>query len=216
MATMRRARAVLKINKRKTRSVTAKAKLMCLKMGDEPALFPTPNPPLGDIEAQIVVVEKAEVLAGTRAKGTASARNVQRNILVGMLETECTFVQGVADTGATPDQAVATIEAAGLVVAMVSQHIKDILAVKQGAEAGSVVLDAYAAALTGGGQKKTFFNWQSTRDGGSTFTSLPSTPKSRTTLAKLTPLTTYGFRVSVTHADGTAGPWSQIVAFLVH
>ena len=38
-----------------------------------------------DVRNQIGVVNKAEVVAATRAKGAATARNVQRNLLVGML-----------------------------------------------------------------------------------------------------------------------------------
>jgi hypothetical protein len=64
--------------------------------------------------------------------------------------------------------------------------------------------------------RKSFVNWQCTGDGGATFTTLPSTPKSKTSVANLTPLTTYGFRVSVTGSDGVAGPWSQVISFLVH
>src|SRR5580704_15903475 len=126
MATMYRARAVLKMNRKKTVSVMAKANAMCSGIGDNPALFVTPNPPLPVVEAQIVIVGKAEVVAATRAKGAAAARNVQRNILAGMLEAELSYVQGVADTGASLDQAVSTIEAAGLSVALVGQHTKAI------------------------------------------------------------------------------------------
>ena len=215
MATMHRARAVLKVNRRKTVSVTGRASAMCSGIGGNPSLFAAPNPPVSAVEDQIVVVGKAEIVAATRAKGAAAARNVQRNILVGMLEAWRTFVQGVTDS-VPADQAVSTIEAAGLTVALVAQRIKAILAVTQGPEAGTVALDAYAAALTGRSQKKTFFNWQSTADDGSTFVSLPPTPKSKTTVSGLTPLTTYGFRVCVTSSDGTAGAWSQVVSFLVH
>jgi hypothetical protein len=215
MATLHRARAILNIDRRNTGSVLSRAKAMDAGIGSEPALFASPNPALSVIQAQIVVVDRAEVLAGTRAMGTASARNVQRGILVGMLETECTYVQGVADTSATPDQAVATIQAAGLMVARVSQYAKAILTVRQGAEPGSVTLDANASALGGGGRRKTFFNWESTAD-GKTFITVPPTPKSKTTVANLTPLSTYGFRVSLTDSDGMAGPWSQVVAFFVH
>jgi hypothetical protein len=79
-----------------------------------------------------------------------------------------------------------------------------------------VALKANARALAGRTSKKTFFNWQMTSDGGKTFTNLPSTPKAQTSVANLTPLATYGFRVSVTNSDGAAGEWSQIVSFLVH
>src|SRR5580704_12130070 len=138
MATMHRARAVMKINRKKTASVQAKARAMDTGIGGSPALFTTPNPPLNTIQNQIVVVDKAEALAATRAKGAAAARNVQRGILVGMMEAETTYVQGIADTSATLDQAVATIEAAGLSVALVASHTKAILTVTQGAVPGSV------------------------------------------------------------------------------
>jgi hypothetical protein len=210
MATMHRARGVLKIKRDKTVSVTGKADAMCSGIGGDPALFGTPIPSVSAVQAQTTVVRKAEVVAGTRAKGAAAARTVQRNILAGMLETWLTYVQGIADNSAGVDQAVATILAAGLLVALVGQPHKAILTVKQGPEPGTVALDAYAAVLTGSSQKKSFFNWQSTAD-GKTFVNLPSTPKSKTTVANLTPLTTYGFRVSVTNSDGIAGEWSQVV-----
>jgi hypothetical protein len=212
MATVHRARAVLKIKRKNTVSVTGKANAMCSGIGGNPTLFVTPNPPISTLQAQIVVVGKAEVVAATKAKGAAAARNVQLGILVGMMETEQTYVQAVADTSPSPDHAVSTIQAAGLMVALVGQHTKAILTVKQGPQSGLVSLDAYAAALAGHGRRKTFFNWQSTVD-GKTFVSLPSTPKSKTTVANLTPLTTYGFRVSVTNSDGIPGEWSQVVPF---
>ena len=95
-------------------------------------------------------------------------------------------------------------------------YAKPILAAKQGPEAGAVILAANARALTGGSQRKHFFNWQYSADGGKTWVAMPSTPKAKTTLDGLTPLTTYELRVSVTTSDGTTGAWSQTFAFLVH
>jgi hypothetical protein len=216
MATMHRARAVLKMKKKITVSVTGKANAMCTGLANNAALFTTPNPSISTIQNQVVVVNKAEVLAATRGKGLAAARNVQLGILVGMLETELTYIQGVADTSATPDQAVATILAGGVLVAIVAPHIKPVLAATQGAPGSLVTLTANATALGASKSRKTFFNWQSTADGGKTFVTLPPTPKATTTVANLTPLSTYGFRVSVTNSAGIQGEWSQIISFLVH
>jgi hypothetical protein len=214
---MHRARGILNINKKKTDSVVSKAKSMDAGIGAHPAIFVSPNPPLSVIQNQVVVVDKAQILASTGAKGTAKARNVQRGILVGMLEAEVTYVQGVADSSPTPEQAAATIEAAGLTVALIAQRTKAILTVSQGPTPGSVHLDACARLLLGKYRtRKTFFNWQYTADGGLTFITLSSTPKSKTTLANLTPLHTYGFQVSITNPDGIAEAWSQVVTFLVH
>ena len=216
MATMHRARAVLKIKKKVPVSVTDKAKAMDLGIAAHPAVFTVVNPALSVVAAQTAVVDKANVVAGTHAKGAAAARNVQLAILVGMLETQTNTVQGLADQAATWEQAVSIIELAALTVARVGKRAKPILAITQGPQPGSVVLDANATALAGPGKKKSFFNWGYTLDGGKTFIPLPSTPKARTTLANLTPLTTVGFRVSITKSNGIAGDWSQVVAFLVH
>lgn len=214
MAKVKRARAKLNVDKQKTTSVQSKAKGMCNGIEAHSKLFPAPNPPISDIRDQIVVVDDAEVLVDTNVKGAAAARNVQRSILVGMLECELTYVQSVADKSDTNEQAVSTIEAAGLEVATVPQRNSAILTVKQGPTAGSAMLDAYAAKLAGG-KAKTFYNWQYTADGGATFVNLPSTPKSKTMVANLDVLRTYGFRVCVTNPDGIAGAWSQVVTFLV-
>jgi hypothetical protein len=215
MATMLRARAALNVRRRNTVSVTGRANAMCVGIGTHPALFVSPSLSLSALQAQILVVGDAEVLAATRARGAAAARNVQRNILLGMMEVGLTYVQGIADTSASVDQAVATIQAAGLTVAPVVQYTKPILALQQRVEGGPVVLVANASALTGRSRAKTLFNWGYTADGGQTFVSLPPTPKSKTSVVGLTPLTRYGFRVSVTGPDGTVGAWSQIVVFLV-
>ena len=213
MAAMHRARATLKIKKRNTASVQNRAKAVRDGLASDTKKFGAANPAPTAVDNQIGVVDKAETLARTRAAGAASARNVQRKLLVGMLETLLTFVQQIADQSATFEDAVATIEAAGFVVAKVPQPTKEILSVTQGPEPGSVVLEAFVRALGAVG-KKTFFNWSYTSD-GKTFITLPSTPKGKTTVRNLTPLTTYGFRVSVTKPDGTTGEWSQVVTFLV-
>ncbi len=78
-----------------------------------------------------------------------------------------------------------------------------------------MILDANVALLTAGLKGKFFFNWESTID-GKTYVTLPSTPNHTTSVANLTPLTTYGFRVCVTNANRVLGPWSQTLYFVVH
>ena len=101
MATMKRARATLDIDPENTASVMARTKGMNAGIGGHPGLFATPSPALAAIMAQAAVVDAAEVLAGTRVKGAAKARNVQRTILVRMLEASCGYVQVQADNAAT-------------------------------------------------------------------------------------------------------------------
>ena len=100
-------------------------------------------------------------------------------------------------------------------MAAVPTRAKGILEIKQGPTLGSVTLDANLGLLTAGLKGKFFFNWESTLD-GKAFNTLPSTPNHLTVVSNLTPLTSYGFRVSVTNAAGVLQPWSQVVYFVVH
>ena len=210
-----RARGILDIIRTKTASVVSRANAMTTGWGNNATVFVTPNPTIQVIDGQVVIVNKAETLAQTRAKGSAGARNVQRSILVGMLEADLTYIQGIADNASTPEQAANILQLGGVVVAAVGQHAKQILTVTQAQPGGLVLLDAFARVLKNGA-KSAFFNWQSTSDGGKTFVNLPSTPKSKTTAAGFTPLTTVGFRVCFTGPTAIPGEWSQIVSFLVH
>jgi hypothetical protein len=205
----------LGINKKNTQQVTSKSKVMTTGIGNHPSVFVSPSPALNTIVNQTQVVETAETLARSRVPGAAAARNAQRGILVGLLEAGVMYVQQTADACPSYDLAVSAIQAAGLTVAVVPARIKPILAATQGPTAGSVALEANATALGAGGRKKTCFNWQYTGDGGKTFVNVASTPRCRTLISGLTPLTTYGFRVSVTNSDGVAGEWSPLVSFLV-
>ncbi len=182
-------------------------------MGADVKRFSAPTPLLGTLKDQAAKVEVAEQLVSTRVKASAAARNVQRQLLTGMLETECSYVQTLCD--ASPEEAVAILQAAGLSVAATRVRNQAILKVKRGVPSGTVELAANATALVGKSGKKACFNWQWTNDGGQTFTSVPTTPSAKTTVANLPPLTRVGFRVSTTTLKGT-DEWSQIVTTLVH
>jgi hypothetical protein len=188
---------------------------MCVGIDGAPALFPNPNPATSVIKNQIAMVNNAEVAAQNRTKGAAEARNVQRDLLVTMMQAVAVYIQGIADQSASWDQAVSVIKTGGLAVAAIQTHTKGILEVRQGPAPGTVSLDANVAALTAGLRGKFFFNWEFTAD-GKTYATLPSTPNHKTTVANLAPLTSVGFRVSVTASNGIAGEWSPTVSFIVH
>ena len=215
MSTMHRARGILDIVRDNTGSVTGRAKSMNTGMGNHTNVFSSPFVPLAQLANQVILVDNAEIVAATRAKGSAQLRNVQRNLLVGMMETQLTYIQQCADKAATPEEAASILLLGGVKVAGVGHYYKQILTVKQGPQPGTVLLYAFARLLRNGEQGSVFFNWQSTSD-GKTLVNLPSTPKSKTSVANLTPLQSYGFRVSCTMPDGIPGEWSQIVNFLVH
>lgn len=211
----RRPRGVLKVKRRDAPRVLNRAKTMKKGLEDHSGLLSSPNPTLPVFGKQIDDTDSAQVAARNGGKGMAAVRDVQLGLLFGMMESELHYIQSVADTG-TPDEAVATLHAGGVEVAGFPAHDKAILTVGQGPTQGSVMLDANAAALLGSDiTRKHFFNWEYTVD-GKNFIAMPSTPESKTALSGLTPLTTVGFRVSVTRAKGIMGPWSQVVEFLIH
>ena len=214
MKTMQ-ARATLKVKKNNTSSVQGRANSVVAGIGQSPALASLAANATA-IQNQIGVVDKAQTVASTKAKGTASARNVQRNLLVGMLKTILPLVQAIAEASPTLEGSIAVIEAAGLVVALIPTRIKPVLAAEMGPQSGTVLLEANATALGAAHGRKTFFNWQASPDGGKTWVTLPPTPKCKTSAANLTPLTTYGFRVAVTSSSGVTGEWSPIVSLIVH
>jgi hypothetical protein len=202
--------------RRSTVSVTGKARDLAAGYAGNATTFANPNPLPSVLLAQATVVDTAETLAATRAKGSAAARNVQRTALADLVETGVFYVQGIANLCGTPEQAVSTILAARLAVSATGKHTKPILAVTQGPVSGTVILDANAAELLGSEyDKKSYFNWSFTLD-GKTYTVVTPSPKAKTSIANLTPLTSYGFRVAVTTSDGVMGPWSPVVPFIVH
>jgi hypothetical protein len=213
MSTVRRLRVILKINRKSTASVLEKAHAISQGMASDPTRFAAPVPPIAALQAQIEVVEEAELRTRTRTKGTVAERNFQRDALVGMLETERSYVQTLCD--ANPEQAEVIVKAAGMETARTPAHGDPILKVAAGTPSGTVNLDAHATLLAGRTGKKALFNWQWTADGGKTFNDAPATPHGKTTIANLTPLAMVGFRVSVTDVNGP-GEWSQVVSVVVH
>jgi hypothetical protein len=206
------ARAALRVKASNTNSVLGRAKGVVAGITTHAQLASLAANATA-IDGQITALDDAETLAGTKARGTAAARNVQRKLLMGMLKTVLPLVQAIADQSGTVDAAIATIEAAGLVVAIVTKRIKPILAAKQGPAGSPVVLEANATALGAIRTRKNFFNWQASSDGGVTWITLHSTPKCTTSVANLTSLTHYSFRVALTDSSGVMGEWSQVLPF---
>jgi len=207
-----RVRAILGFKRNNIPVVLARSKTIYNGLHGSPGLYPAPNPPLVTFLSQIQSLDVAQVAVGTRTRGSASARDAQRDVLWSSLELLLKYVQSLCD--ASPEHAAALIETAGMVVAIPPTHGKDVLEVRQ-QQPGTVALSAYVALLTAGkGSKKTSFNWRYTLDDGQTWIQPLSTPVGNIVIKGLTPMTTVGFCVSVSDSDGV-GPWSQIVRFLV-
>src|SRR5579864_2221896 len=76
--------------------------------------FPTPTPPLAEVNAAIADLHAAETAALARTKGAVAVRNEKRAALVALLELLRAYVQSVADQN--PDTAASIIQSAGIAV----------------------------------------------------------------------------------------------------
>jgi hypothetical protein len=212
MGTVHRLRAVLGLQKRNYPHLLGRAKAVHNGLSGNPTMFVDPNPSLAVLLGKIVAFDQAQQAADTRARGTAATRDLRAREVITSLETARTYVQELVD--ANPEQGAALIEAASMTVGQVRPYTKPLLSAKQDHPNGAVHVTANVGVLTGGASGRVFFNWQSSGDGGQTWTPAGSTAYARNDFAGLTPMETHAFRVSVTDANG-AGAWSQPVSLLV-
>ena len=211
----RRVRASLDCNTNVIPDVLTRAQSMHDGMAADPVTYAAPNPGLPIFLGLITNLRTAQQAMPNRTRGSGGARDVQRDLLLTAMESERMYIQTLAD--ATPLRAVPLIENAGLVVAGSPRHSKAVLTLSLGPQSGSIVCDANVSLLGAGTKHPNevrFFNWEFTVDGGKSFVAAPPTPKGKTTLHGLTPLTTVGVRVNRNNAEGP-GEWSQIVSILV-
>jgi len=174
-------------------------------MTNNPA-FPSPVPALSVLSAAVSVLQAAETLALTKAKGTVAARNDKRAVVVSMLQQLRGYVQAVAD--ATPENGATIIQSAGIAVRKVPLRATRVFAAKPGPVSGSAKLTATIAA------RRASYNWEYSTDGGKTWVSAPSSLQAKTTVTGLPVGTSVLFRYKSVTKTGE-GDWSQGLALLV-
>ena len=207
-----RARAALGMNKNKIKDFIPKSQNVYNLMSVDPRFAASPVA-YATVAQQITDLTKANQSVAAKIPGMVPTRDQRRDVLFASMESLRGFVQMLAD--ASPAQASILITAAGMLVWALPVRSKAILAAETTLPSGTVALQANATLLLAGmGSKRPTFNWSYTLD-GKAFLSAPSTPEARTTIANLPPLTTVGFRVSVTVAKMPPGDWSQVVSVLV-
>jgi hypothetical protein len=167
---------------------------------------PTPSPSVATLTTLLATYETAETATKLRTKGTVGARNAARAALVSAVRALVACVQQVAD--ASPENAEAIITSTSLSVRKVAVRVKAPFAVKQGPLSGTVVLAVKSAGVHAS------YDWQSSVDGGKTWTDLTPTTKSRTTATGLASGTTVEFRFRSLTPKGLSD-WSQPLGLLV-
>jgi hypothetical protein len=169
--------------------------------------FPSPTPPLATVTTDLNALEAAEATALTRAKGSASARDLAQRTV----ETDLTGLKAYTSSvvALSPAQAAAIIESAGMAPKRVAPRNKPQLAVAMGATPGEGVLRAKAVG------RGAAYEWQYSSDGGKTWAAIGITTVANTTVMGLSAGTVYLFRFRTTRKKVT-GDWSQTVSFLAH
>ncbi len=210
-----RPRATLGVTKNNVLGVLARAKIIYAAMVAAVAMFPSPTVAMAAFLALIQALDTAQEATTSRAKGLASARDAKRDAVWTAMEILRAYVQGLSDA-LTPNNGVALIEAAGLLVAGSPAYAKAVLQAKLTPTPGTVHLVANASILIGGKRSKSVtFHWQWSSDNGKTWNDAGSTPLADTLVPNLTLMTQYQFRVAATVSRST-GAWSQPVGLVVH
>jgi hypothetical protein len=196
--------AVLKLSPR-VKNVITFAQNVATAMTGNPH-FPSPTPTLATFQADVAALNTAETAVLSRAKGAVETRNARLAVVRTDLDNLRSYVQGVA-AQASPSDAEAIIESAGLTIRKVTARNKPALAAKQGSVSGTVTIAAKAVA------KRAVYTWEYSTD-QKTWTTLPETFQAKTGVSGLTAATTYYFRVQSMTKEGL-GTWGDVVSLLV-
>ncbi len=197
--------------------VIVRAQAMSSGFAAHTADYPALSPSLTAFNGLLLNLVSAQQLVPNRTVGVATARDVDRDLLWSAMKSECAYVQSLAS--ASPARGLSLIENAGLVAVTRTLVTKALLALKLGAQPGTVLCNANLSLLVGTGtakpNQKRCLLWQYTLDGGKTFVSAGSTPGCKILLTGLPSLTVVGVRVCLQNMDGI-GAWSQVVTIVVH
>jgi hypothetical protein len=197
--------AVLKLPEYEVPLLLTVARAIVRAMTSNPR-FPSPDPPLAKVQVAIDALTAAETATRTRAHGTVPLRDAKRLELLVLLQQLCAHVQAIAD--ADVEQAVSTIESAGMSVKKERVLPVRVFAAKRGPVSGTVKLVAPRAGERAG------YEWAYSTDGKKTWTALPFTVRASTLVTGLQPGSTVYFRYRVDTKDG-AGDWSEPTSIIV-
>jgi hypothetical protein len=188
----------------------AQSNSIVASIGAHATIFATPNPSLATITSATEALAQAHTVALNKTKGAVAARLVKENALRNLLKALAAYVQILVNAAATPEEAAAIVEAAGMSGKAHTTYVKLPLTAEQGAKACSVDLEAKA----GDGHGRCFYGWRWSVDGGKTYGAGTTTNHAHATVEDLPPLVTVLFQVQITTSD-IAGAWSNPVPFLI-
>jgi len=170
--------------------------------------FPSPNPPLAVLAADIAALEDAETKAASKGKGAAALCDAKRKKVKSDLTNLRNYVHSIAEAQATPEDAAALIQSVLMSVRKAGVRQKPELSAKNTSPSGSVVLEARTVA------SHASYYWEHSLD-QQTWTRATETLQAKVTLTGLTSAQTYYFRFRALTRAGQRD-YSQVVSLLVH
>ena len=170
--------------------------------------LPNPSPTLAVYAADVDAYDKAQTLASTKAKGTATQRNTRRRKVIDDLLFFRAYVNAVVQTLSTYADAAAVIASSGMDIRKIGRRAKGTFRARNAAIAGSVLIQANVV-----GHRATYY-WQYSLD-QKVWLNAPETMKASTVISGLTSAQTYYFRFRAI-TPRKAVDYSQIVSLLVH
>jgi hypothetical protein len=200
----RRVIAILKLP-RNVPALLAFAALVVKAMKNN-SRFPDPTPQLAEVGQRIDELRAAQAATLDRTEGTVALRDEKVVALVSLLWRLRAYVEAAAD--AHPRDSRRIIRSAGLAVRKVAERAPPQFRARLGAEPGTVVLLAPAAA------RRASYDWAYSVDYGATWKALPATLQARTVVSGLPRPAIVKFRYRATTRDGE-GVWSEAIAIFV-
>jgi hypothetical protein len=187
-------------------ALMTEARAILVALTTNTATFPSPDPSIATLSTAISELESAESAVQARTRGAVSGRDEKRQALVVLLDQLKAYIQKVAD--ANSDAGAQIIQSAGVAVRKVTPRQKQTFRARLGAVSGSVALTTVAPS------RRASYEWESSTDGGKTWTPLPNTLQAKTTAVGFTPGVTATFRSRATTRVGE-GDWTQPTSIVV-
>jgi hypothetical protein len=168
--------------------------------------FPDPDPPLDEVSLHLDQLEASEVIAQSRAHGAASARDLDKSIVIGDMFALKAYVRRIIT--ANPGHAGTIAEAAGMWLKRYTPRAKPPLSATLGPGPDEILVEGRAAKRRHSG-----YTWQVSTDGGLTWTTFTTGNWAHVIFRGTVPGTTYWFRYAVV-VGNTTGPWSSIDVYV--
>ena len=198
---------ILKLKEDEAPLLVVRARNIVQRMTGNP-WFPSPSPPLADVESAIDDLDAAEVRTHTRAPDSVTDRDGKRKVLERRLDELRGYVFKIASDN--PDHAAEIVASADMYLKRLRGPPPQGFAAEPGSRSGEIDVTAPRAG------DRAAYEFQYSLDGGKTWLPFPQAveTKASATLPGQKPGSTVHLRYRVT-VKGVTGDWSDAISIIV-